>query len=297
MDWSTATTLYEQYLLLEKGLAAPSIEAYLRDIHKLPRFLAEPIASPLEVDYRGLQEVLQQLHVVGLASSSQARFLSSIKGFFRFLQLETYRSDDPAALLQAPKTKGKLPAVLSYEEIEQLFAAIDHSTVLGRRNRAMLEVLYACGLRATELVELRLSNLFLESGFLRVVGKGNKERIVPIHAEAIKQLNFYLKDRAEQQPIHDADTVFLNRRGRGLSRNMLFMIVRDLGKAAGLDKRISPHSFRHSFATHLLEGGADLRVVQDLLGHQSITTTEIYTHLSQQHLREVVLYLHPRNRS
>lgn len=302
MDWKTAITLYEQYLLLEKGLASNSIEAYLRDIEKLPRFLSqeaqeEAPPSPLALSTQDLQEVLRQLNEVGLASSSQARFLSSIKGFFNFLHIETYISEDPAVLLQSPKASGKLPTVLSYEEIEAVFAEIDHSTIEGLRNRAMLELLYACGLRATELTELHLSNLFLESGFIRVTGKGDKERIVPIHQEAIKQLQFYLKERGQMDNIKEADRLFLSRRGKGLSRNMLFIIVRDLGKAAGLEKRISPHSFRHSFATHLIEGGADLRVVQDLLGHSSITTTEIYTHLSQQHLQDVVLRLHPRNRS
>lgn len=301
MDWKTAITLYKQYLLLEKGLASNSIEAYLRDLEKLPRFLekdeAEAPPAPLSLGLADLQEVLRQLNEVGLAPSSQARFLSSIKGFFAFLHTETYMAENPAALLQSPKPRGKLPTVLSYEEIEAVFAQIDHSKPEGRRNRAMLEVLYACGLRASELTQLRISNLFLESGFIRVRGKGDKERIVPIHQEAIKQLQFYLKEREQMDNIKEPDVLFLGRRGTGLSRNMLFMIVRDLGKAAGLEKRISPHSFRHSFATHLIEGGADLRVVQDLLGHSSITTTEIYTHLSQQHLREVILYLHPRNRS
>jgi integrase/recombinase XerD len=291
---------FEAYLQLEKGLAQASIFAYLNDLRKLDEYfeLKGLNFSVQGLSLQSLQEFLQYLNELGFASASQARMLSGIKSFFSFLVLEKILEISPAELLEAPKLDKKLPEVLSYDEIEMMLNSIDLSKAEGHRNRAMIEVLYACGLRVSELTGLRLSCLYPEIGFVRVIGKGNKERLVPIGESALKQLGFYLEDRKQMDNIDkkSEDIVFLNRRGKQLTRNMIFLIVKEAAVAAGVDKNVSPHTFRHSFATHLLEGGADLRIVQQLLGHESITTTEIYTHLDMQYLRETLRSYHPRNR-
>jgi len=291
---------FEAYLQLEKGLAQASIFAYLNDLRKLDEYfeLKGLNFSVQGLSLQSLQEFLQYLNELGFASASQARMLSGIKSFFSFLVLEKILEISPAELLEAPKLDKKLPEVLSYDEIEMMLNSIDLSKAEGHRNRAMIEVLYACGLRVSELTGLRVSSLYPEIGFVRVIGKGNKERLVPIGESALKQLGFYLEDRKQMDKIDkkSEDIVFLNRRGKQLTRNMIFLIVKEAAVAAGVDKNVSPHTFRHSFATHLLEGGADLRIVQQLLGHESITTTEIYTHLDMQYLRETLRSYHPRNR-
>jgi integrase/recombinase XerD len=291
---------FEAYLQLEKGLAQASIFAYLNDLRKLDEYfeLKGLNFSVQGLSLQSLQEFLQYLNELGFASASQARMLSGIKSFFSFLVLEKILEISPAELLEAPKLDKKLPEFLSYDEIEMMLNSIDLSKAEGHRNRAMIEVLYACGLRVSELTGLRVSSLYPEIGFVRVIGKGNKERLVPIGESALKQLGFYLEDRKQMDNIDkkSEDIVFLNRRGKQLTRNMIFLIVKEAAVAAGVDKNVSPHTFRHSFATHLLEGGADLRIVQQLLGHESITTTEIYTHLDMQYLRETLRSYHPRNR-
>ncbi len=292
---------FKAFLQLERNLSPASITAYEQDLDKLDQFLdlSAYEGNIQELNLNDLQDFLAMLHELGLSARSQARIISGLKTFFRFLLTEEVLKKNPAMLLETPKLSRKLPAVLDYEEIEALIGAIDHSKKEGLRNRAILEVLYACGLRVSELTHLKVSNLHLEVGYIRVVGKGNKERLVPIGEQAIKHLNFYLHERHQQENIHpdSRDITFLNRRGKQLTRNMIFMIIKDLAKTINLQKNISPHTFRHSFATHLVEGGANLRVVQDLLGHSSITTTELYTHLDSQYLHETVQEFHPRNRA
>jgi integrase/recombinase XerD len=291
---------FEAYLQLEKGLAQASVFAYMNDLKKLDEyFQIKSFEIPVQALKLGqLQEFLQYLNELGFAAASQARMLSSIKSFFSFLVLEKILDISPAELLETPKLSKKLPEVLSYEEIEMMLDSIDLSKPEGHRNRAMIEVLYACGLRVSELTGLRISSLYPEIGFVRVIGKGNKERLVPIGESALKQVSFYLEDRKQMDNIDkkSEDIVFLNRRGKQLTRIMIFLIVKEAALAAGIDKNVSPHTFRHSFATHLLEGGADLRIVQQLLGHESITTTEIYTHLDMNYLRETLRSYHPRNK-
>lgn len=292
---------YQAYLQLEKGLSPASIEAYQRDVAKLMEYLElqKHNGGIAQVTLGDLQAFINHLNELGLMPSSQARLISSLKSFFGYLVLEAVLPENPAYLLASPKQGRYLPTVLHYEEIEALTTAIDHSTPHGIRNRAILEVLYACGLRVSELTHLRLSQLYLHIGFIKVLGKGNKERLIPIGETAIQHLNYYLDQRSQMSNIHPdhEDSVFLNRRGKQLSRIMVFMVIKDLAKAAGLTKAISPHTFRHTFATHLIEGGANLRVVQDLLGHRSITTTELYTHLDQHYLRETLAQFHPRHQS
>jgi integrase/recombinase XerD len=292
VNWSVS-------IKLEKSLAANSVEAYVRDIHKLRQYLeiSQLPAGPDKVTTRLLRDFLTWLGELGMSSTSQARTLSGIKAFYNFLIMEDLLLLDPTDTLEAPKIGRKLPDTLSYEEITQLLEAIDMSTNEGTRNRAIIEVLYSSGLRVSELTELRLSNLYVEQGFVRVTGKGNKERLVPIGRDALKHLGFYLtgvRTHLEIKPGNE-DIVFLNRRGTGLSRIMIFNVIKDLAARAGIRKTISPHTFRHSFATHLIEGGADLRAVQEMLGHESITTTEIYTHLDRDYLKQVITEFHPRS--
>ncbi|WP_324677729.1 site-specific tyrosine recombinase XerD [Hymenobacter sp. GOD-10R] len=299
MNWSVSIKQFEGYLQLEKSLAANSVEAYVRDIHKLRQYLeiSKLPAGPDKVTTRLLRDFLTWLGELGMTSTSQARTLSGIKAFYNFLIMEDMLLLDPTDTLEAPKIGRKLPDTLSYEEITQLLEAIDMSTNEGTRNRAIIEVLYSSGLRVSELTELRLSNLYVEQGFVRVTGKGNKERLVPIGRDALKHLGFYLtgvRTHLEIKPGNE-DIVFLNRRGTGLSRIMIFNVIKDLAARAGIRKTISPHTFRHSFATHLIEGGADLRAVQEMLGHESITTTEIYTHLDRDYLKQVITEFHPRS--
>lgn len=290
-------TEFTQYLRLERSLSDNSISAYRNDVVKLSQF-AEPLRlSPGDLSSTHIQDFLHWIHGFGLSSYSQARILSGIKAFYAFLALEYDLLPNPTELIQSPKLGRKIPDVLNIHEIDTLIGAIDLSTPEGMRNRAMLEVLYGCGLRVSELVSLRISHLHLDVGFIKVSGKGNKERLVPIGAEASKYLRLYISDVRCHVPIQagQADFAFLNRRGRPLSRVMVFLVIKGLATRIGLTKSISPHTFRHSFATHLIEGGADLRAVQDMLGHESITTTEIYTHVDRDYLKSVITQYHPRS--
>jgi integrase/recombinase XerD len=299
VNWSISIKQFEGYIQLEKSLSANSVEAYVRDINKLRQYLeiSKLPAGPEKVTTRLLRDFLSWLGELGMSATSQARTLSGIKAFYSFMVMEDLLLIDPTDTLEAPKTGRKLPDTLSYEEITQLLEAVDLSTNEGTRNRAILEVLYSSGLRVSELTNLRLSNLYADQGFVRVTGKGNKERLVPIGRDALKHLGFYLsgiRTHLEIKPGNE-DIVFLNRRGSGLSRIMVFNIIKELAAKAGIRKTISPHTFRHSFATHLIEGGADLRAVQEMLGHESITTTEIYTHLDRDYLKQVITEFHPRS--
>lgn len=298
MNWQIYIEQFKNYLTLERGFSENSVQAYLRDVEKFREFaLSHHQSNPEKVSTGFIQEFLKYLNELGIAETSQARILSGIKAFYKFLFLENSISTDPSYLIEAPKLARKLPDTLSYEEIERLLAAIDLSTAEGTRNRAILEVLYSCGLRVSELTELKLSQLYFDIGFIKVIGKGNKERFVPIGRDAIKYTKQYLQHYRNHLNIAKGyeNYVFLNRRGKNLSRVFIFMIIKDLAAHVGLKKNISPHTFRHSFATHLLEGGANLRAIQEMLGHESITTTEIYTHLDKDYLRQTILQFHPRS--
>lgn len=290
------------FLKLERSLSDNSIQAYERDVEKLLQYkgIIQSKTSIANWDGKQLQQFLQYLAELGLSAYSQARILSGIKSFYKFLVTEDIIKQDPTVLLEGPKLGRKLPDTLSLEEIDALLQAIDLSTPEGQRNKAILEVLYSCGLRVSECVELKTGNLYLEEmgvGFVKVVGKGNKERLVPIGKEASKYVRIYIEQIRNGMPIQKGfeNHVFLNRRGKKLTRVMIFTIIKNLAAKAGIKKNISPHTFRHSFATHLVEGGADLRAVQEMLGHESITTTEIYTHLDRDYLRSVVQQYHPRS--
>lgn len=301
MNWKAILKGFKAYLILERSLSDNTVEAYLNDLNKLVAYfeMKERSLRPDEVQLTDLQGFLKWIYQIGLSARSQARLISALKTFYKYLLLEDMVSDDPTELLDAPKLLRKIPEVLSFEEIQAMLDAIDLSTPHGTRNRAMLETLYACGLRVSELIELRLTNLFPDVGFIKVIGKGDKERIIPIGDSAIKHIELYIEGvRRPQMNIHPdhQNFVFLNRRGKKLSRIMVFNIVKDLAKEAGIQKNVSPHTFRHSFATHLIEGGADLKAVQDMLGHESILTTEIYTHLDTQFLRETIMQFHPLNK-
>lgn len=299
LSWNLALKQFEGYLRLEKSLSGHSIEAYVRDVDKLRQYLelSKLPARPDQVTTRLIRDFLAWLAELGLEATSQARTLSGLRAFYKFLLIEDLAPQDPTDTVESPKLGRKLPDTLSYPEIEQLLAAIDLSTNEGTRNRAMLEVLYSSGLRVSELIGLRLSNLYVDQGFVRVMGKGSKERLVPIGRDALKHVGLYLEGVRCHLEVQrgSEDIIFLNRRGSGLSRVMVFNIIKDTAAKAGLDKVISPHTFRHSFATHLIEGGADLRAVQEMLGHESITTTEIYTHLDRDYLRQVITAFHPRS--
>ncbi len=298
MDWNSAIKDFEGFLKLEKGLSTNSVEAYLADIRKLVLFLElkEVTDGPETIEYKQLQQFLFWINELELSARTQARILSGLKAFYRYLLLDDRIQKDPTALLEGPKLGRKLPEVLSKEEIDLMLSLIDLSKPEGRRNKAMLEMLYSCGLRVSELVGLKLSSIYREDEFIRVIGKGDKERLVPVSRTALKEIDLYMPDRNSMviQPGNE-DVLFLNRRGRMLSREMVFMITKDLAAVAGIKKSVSPHTFRHSFATHLVEGGADLRAVQEMLGHESIITTEIYTHLDREYLREAILSYHPRS--
>ncbi len=294
--WDAYKKGYKAWLQLEKSLAANSVEAYLRDIDKLTLFLSEKEAkSPQQVTLKDLERFVKWVAELGMTPSSQARIISGLRSFYKYCLLEQITNNDPTVLLEAPKLKRALPDVLSFEEIESIIAQIDLSKPEGGRNKAMLETLYSCGLRVTELVNLKLSCLYLDVGFVRVIGKGDKERLVPIGSDAIKYIKIYKDDIRVHIAIQKGqeDILFLNRRGSKLTRVMVFLILKELTKKAGIIKNISPHTFRHSFATHLVEGGADLRAVQEMLGHESITTTEIYTHLDREFLRNTLQQFHP----
>jgi len=284
---------------LERTLSDNTVESYLRDVGKLVNYLQiEGIElSPGELTHEDFLSFLKFMNELGLELRSQSRMISGIKSFYKYLLLEDIIDNNPTELLESPKMDRRIPAVLTYEEIQSMLSAIDLSHPQGTRNRAMLETLYACGLRVSELINLKLTNMFLDVGFVKVVGKSDKERLVPIGEEAIKHIQFYVETDRKKLKIHPdhENIVFLNRRGKGLTRVMIFYLIKDYAKAAGIEKTISPHTFRHSFATHLIEGGADLKAVQDMLGHESITTTEIYTHLDNDFLKETILQFHPLN--
>jgi integrase/recombinase XerD len=297
MHWDIYKKGFKAFLQLEKSLSGHSVEAYLRDIDKLANYLFDEVGTigPAEVTMQHLQDFVQSIGKMEMAPTSQARIISGVKSFFKYCLLEQIVTINPTTLLPTPKTKRKLPDVLSFEEIEQLIGEIDLSKPEGGRNKAILETMYSSGLRVTEAINLKISCLYLDVGFIRVVGKGDKERLVPIGSDAIKYIKLY-KDtiRVHQSPAKDfEDILFLNNRGKGLSRVMIFYIIKDLMQKTGIKKTISPHSFRHSFATHLVEGGADLRAVQEMLGHESITTTEIYTHINREYLRDTLDRFHP----
>lgn len=287
---------YTLYLQLERSLSKNTIEAYLNDLKKLFSFLEDENLPLRTVTLKDLQHFSNQLHTLGIHTRSQARILSGIKSFFNFLLLEKYMEVDPSELLESPKIGFKIPDILTVEEIDTMIAAIDLSTKEGQRNRAIIETLYSCGLRVSELINLKLSDLYLDEGFIRVTGKGNKQRLVPISARAIHEIKLYFLDRNQLDVKKEyVDILFLNRRGRQLTRHMIFIIIQNLAKEAGIEKKVSPHTLRHSFATHLLEGGANLRVIQAMLGHESIATTEIYTHIDKERLRSEIIEHHPRN--
>lgn len=300
LNWQAQINGFVAHIMLEKAFSTNSKDAYIRDVNGLKYFLEQSgrDLALSEISTQEIRDFMACLHEMGLHVRTQARVLSGLKTFFKYLLLENIITENPAALLESPRIPRKIPDILSFDEIEKILQAINMSDPLGQRNRAIIEVLYACGLRVSELTELKLSGLFLEIGIVRVIGKNNKERLVPIGADAIKYLEYYIDYvRKPMQNIKDSSTnhVFLNRNGRKLTRVMVFYIIKDLVSKAGIEKIVSPHTFRHSFATHLVEGGADLRAVQDMLGHESITTTEIYTHLDTEYLREVVLRFHPMN--
>ena len=298
--WDSLKNGYKTYLRLERNLSDNSINAYLRDINHLTTFLEDyaPSVSAQQVDKKHLKEFLKYLYELNIAANSQARIISGIKSFFRYLLLEDVIAADPTELINTPKTGRKLPDTLSYDEITKLIQAIDLSTSEGERNKAILETLYGCGLRVSELINMKISNLFFDEGFIRIVGKGDKERLIPIGPHAQKQIQIYVEQIRTHLSVAEGheDFVFLNRRGKQLTRVMIFTMIKQLTEKTGLKKSISPHTFRHSFATHLVEGGANLRAVQEMLGHQSITTTEIYTHLDRHFLSETIQEFHPMSK-
>ncbi|WP_183560313.1 site-specific tyrosine recombinase XerD [Mucilaginibacter sp. SP1R1] len=299
MEWRSAIKGFQAYLKLEKSLADNSVEAYSRDIEKLYQFSDVQVIKlkPETITLAHLRLFINWVNELGMIPSSQARILSGIKAFYKYLLMEDMIRVDPSELLESPKIQRKLPDTLSYQDINKLIAAIDVSKPEGVRNKAILETLYGSGLRVSELTELKLSNLYLDIEFIKVTGKGNKERLVPIGAEAIRALKIWIENVRVHVAIKkgEEDVVFLNRRGARLSRVYIFLMIKELVERTGLKKTISPHTFRHSFATHLVEGGADLRAVQEMLGHESITTTEIYTHLDREYLKSTISQFHPRH--
>ena len=300
MSWDFTIREFKNYLRLEKSLSENSVEAYLRDVTQFESFLllTESDKPIKQVAVQDIQDFLFYINELGMSEHSQARIISGLKAFFKFLILENIIDDNPTNFIDSPKLGRKLPVVLSIQEIDDLQNAINLSTNEGHRNKAIVETLYSCGLRVSELINLELSNLHFEQQFIKVVGKGNKERLIPISKKAIREINFYLEGYRNHMTNIDKDSediVFLNRRGKKLTRVMIFTIVKQLAKKSGIIKNISPHTFRHSFATHLVEGGADLRVVQEMLGHESILTTEIYTHIDREFLKETIMMYHPRS--
>jgi integrase/recombinase XerD len=296
--WEIYLKGFKSYLQLERSLSGNSIEAYLRDVEKLVQYLQSTNTAlpPDQIGLTHLQSCVQWIASLGMTATSQARIISGIKAFYKYLLLEDLVKLDPTQLLEAPKTKRQLPDVLSFEEIELIIAQIKTGTPEGARNRAILETMYSCGLRVSEVTGLLISQLHFDAGFIRVIGKGDKERLIPIGRDAIKYINIYKDEVRVHMPCKPGqeDILFLNRRGSALTRVMIFLVIKELTAAAGIEKQVSPHTFRHSFATHLVEGGADLRAVQEMLGHESITTTEIYTHLDREYLRDTLQRFHPR---
>jgi len=298
MSWNSIVNGFNAYLKIERSLSENTVESYLRDVSKLENYFTKNSLKKISwenIEIENLQEFLSHIHDLGLSANSQSRIISSLKTFFKYLTIEDLRSNNPAELLETPKTGRKLPDTLSVEEINLLIAAIDRTANQGERNIAIIEVLYGCGLRVSELISLKISEIFWDEGFIRVIGKGSKQRLVPLGSIAVKHLKIYLNEiriHAKIKPGAE-DIVFLNRRGNQLTRVMIFTIIKQLALKAEIKKNISPHTLRHSFATHLVEGGADLRAVQEMLGHESITTTEIYTHLDRSYLRQAILDHHP----
>ncbi len=295
--WDPYKKGFKAWLQLERSLSDNSVEAYLRDIEKFTQFLqvTDSMKTPDNIELKDLQAFVKWVGDLGMTPGSQARIISGIRSFYKYCLIENISRKDPTSLLEGPSLKRSLPDILSFEEIESIIAAIDLSKQEGGRNKAILETLYSCGLRVSELVNLRISGLYLDVGFIRVIGKGDKERLVPIGSSAIKYIDIYRKEIRKNIPVKTGqeDILFLNRRGSKLSRVMIFLLLKDLVKKARITKNISPHTFRHSFATHLVEGGADLRAVQEMLGHESIITTELYTHLNREYLRETMHQFHP----
>ncbi len=300
MNWKSEIEEFNSYLNVEKGLTANSVSAYIADLHKLVDYLSTndyKDIKPEDVKLSHLKEMMQWVAEKGISPRTQARIISGIKSFYKFLLIEEKLEKDPTALLQSPKLGRKLPEVISIEEIDAIINHIDTKRPEGQRNKAILETLYSCGLRVSEVIDLRISNLYFESGFIKIEGKGNKERLIPISTKAIKEINLYMSEYRRLlsvAPEHE-DILFLNRRGRKLSRVMIFTIVKNTIHDMGIKKNISPHTFRHSFATHLIDGGANLRAVQEMLGHESIITTEIYTHLDKEYLKNTMNQFHPRS--
>lgn len=295
--WTSYLNGFKAYLQLERSLSENSIAAYLHDVTLLCEYLnsSGETRSPDKISEESLQKFVYEIALLGMTSTSQARIISGIKAFYKYLLIENVIENNPSELLEAPKLKRKLPEVLTFDEIEKMLGAIDLSKADGGRNKAILETMYSCGLRVSEVISLRISNIYEESGFIRVIGKGDKERLIPIGQAALKYIAIYQKNIRIHLPFTTkfSDILFLNKRGGQLSRVMIFYIIKALAVKAGITKNISPHTFRHSFATHLIEGGADLRAVQQMLGHESITTTEIYTHIDREYLRDTLQRFHP----
>ena len=295
--WEPYKKGFKAWLQLEKSLADNSVQSYLQDLDKLTSYLIakDEKKNPSDIDLKELERFLKWIHELGMTATSQARIISGLRSFYKYCLLEQIADKDPTVLLEAPKLKRLLPDTLAFEEIEQIISQIDLSLPEGTRNKAIFETMYSCGLRVSEVVNLKISSLYLDVGFIKVIGKGDKQRLVPIGSEAVKHINIYRTQSRNKINIAKGqeDILFLNRRGKGLTRVMIFLILKELVRKAGIQKNVSPHTFRHSFATHLVEGGADLRAVQEMLGHESITTTEIYTHLDRDYLRSTLQQYHP----
>ncbi len=297
MSWESSIKGFKSYLQIERSLSINSVQAYIRDVKKFANYAIPLELNELKINREDISEFLNTLKNDNISARSQARIISGIKAFYKYLIIEDYIKHNPTELIESPKIGLKLPDTLSLIEIDKLIAAIDLSNKQGERNRAIIETLYSCGLRVSELTNLKLSNIYFNEGYIKVIGKGDKERLAPIGGKALKYLQIYINEVRNHQKIikGQEDFVFLNNRGAGLTRVMIFLIIQKLAEKIGLKKKISPHTFRHSFATHLIEGGADLRAVQEMLGHESITTTEIYTHLDKDYLRSNIIQFHPRS--
>lgn len=297
MSWENSIKEFKYYLKVERSLADNSVNAYIRDIRKLADFCFKIKVDELNISVNEIREFIADLNSKNISARSQARIISGVKAFFKYLIIEDYITNDPAMLIENPKIGLKLPEVLSVDEIELIISSIDLSNKQGERNRAILETLYSCGLRVTELINLKISNINFKEGYIKVIGKGDKERLTPIGSNALKYISIYVNEVRIHQKIskNHEDFVFLNNRGSKLSRVMIFTLIKRIVDKVGIKKKVSPHTFRHSFATHLIEGGADLRAVQEMLGHESITTTEIYTHLDRDYLRSNIMQFHPRS--
>lgn len=297
MSWENSIKEFKYYLKVERSLADNSVNAYIRDIRKLADFSSKIKVNELNISVNEIREFIADLNSKNISARSQARIISGVKSFFKYLIIEDYITNDPTMLIENPKIGLKLPEVLSVDEIELIISSIDLSNKQGERNRAILETLYSCGLRVTELINLKISNINFKEGYIKVIGKGDKERLTPIGSNALKYISIYVNEVRIHQKIskNHEDFVFLNNRGSKLSRVMIFTLIKRIVDKVGIKKKVSPHTFRHSFATHLIEGGADLRAVQEMLGHESITTTEIYTHLDRDYLRSNIMQFHPRS--